>query len=373
MAGLRIGTAVAKPGEIVAGWLDAVDLPTGGADRFPVIVAQGKDTAGPVFWVTATIHGGEHTGLIVAQRLVTEELVDGLRGTLVVVPTLNPAGLRTKERSPYYHTGDPNRLFPDPGNQHAAGEDAQAVPPALEEAYRRVYASIADSGASYLLDLHTAQIGSLPMVFRDPVFYHRGRGKGLSRAAAQALQKRVGEMLGAIGFTVIHEFAAASYIDRSLHRSVSGSVLNGLGIPAATVELGSWLHIDQGVVEACLAGLRNALRWAGMLGGEMEPITGIPVIRPGYPVRRHVHPHVPAACIVHHLVRPGEPVQKGQPLARLTDIHGRPLNRHGDSLLRSGFDGFVLGWQHGAVRFKGEPVMVLAIPDDSEMVVPFPY
>ncbi len=374
MPALTLGTATARAGEIVTGWVEGVELPTGGSDRFPVIIAQGK-ADGPVFWVTASIHGGEHAGLVAAQRLATPELVGQLRGTLVIVPTLNPAGLRTKERSPYYHSGDPNRLFPEPrGRKHTKGKD-DAPAGGLELVYQQMYDAIVASGASYLLDLHTAYIGSLPMVFRDPVFYHRRRGSppnGLTQAQAQALQARVGEMLDAFGLTVVNEFAADSYVERDLHRSVSGSLLNGTGIPAATVELGSWMHVDAGVVEACLAGIRNTLRWAGMLDGEREPIEGIPVIKPGYAVRRHMHPHAPQGGIAHPLARAGEWVEKGQPLARMVDIFGQPLGDD-DGLLRSAHDGFVIGWQHGVVRYRGEAIMMLAIRDDSEMVVEYPY
>ncbi len=348
-----------------------MDLPTGGQDRLPVIVAQGK-TDGPVMWVTAGIHGSEHAGVIVAQRLASHQLIRTLRGTLVVIPALNPAGLRIKERNPYYFNGDPNRLFPEPRRRDVREHgDEETTPSGLEVAYQRLYDAIAESKACCLLDLHTAQIGSLPMVFRDPVFYHRNRAKGRSRSEAHALQKRVGQMLDAFGFTVINEFVADSYVSKDLHRSVSGSVLNGIGIPAATVELGSWMYVDPGVVKACLAGLRNVMRWAGMLDGEVEPIEDIPVIRPSYPVRRHQHPYAPWAGIVHHLAQPGEPVEKGQPLVRMTDIFGRPLGKE-DGLLRSGHDGYVIAWQHGVVRYPGEAIMVLAIRDESNLVVPYP-
>jgi predicted deacylase len=369
MKGIQIGSATGQPGKIVTGWLDGVGLPTGGVDRFPVIVAQGRED-GPVFWVTASIHGGEHTGLIAAQRLAIPELVRGLKGTLVVIPTLNPAGLRTKERTAYYHNGDPNRLFPEPRPRRSVEDEPQEMS-GLEHAYRRVYETIEASGASYLLDLHNAQIGSLPMAFRDPVFYHRRPGAGLLRSQAQALQERVGEMLDAFGFTIVNEFVSDSYVDRQLDRSVSGAVLNGLGIPAATIELGSWLHVDEHVVEACLVGLRNALRWAGLLAGDPEPLTGIPIIHSDQPMRRHLAPYAPQSGIVHHLVRPGERIEQGQPLARMTDIFGAPLGKEG-GLLRSEYDGFVLAWQHGVVRYEGEAVMVLAIPDEGQIVVPYP-
>lgn len=369
MKGVQIGPVTGQPGEVVTGWLDGVDLPTGGADRFPVIVVQGRE-AGPVFWVTAGIHGGEHTGLIAAQRLVTPELARSLTGTLVVVPTLNPAGLRTKERSAYYHNGDPNRLFPEPRPRRSDDDEPSTIL-GLERAYQRLYDVIADSGADYLLDLHNAQIGSLPMAFRDPIFYHRRPGLSMLRSQAQALQDRVGEMLDAFGFTIVNEFVSDAYVDRQLDRSVSGAVLNGLCIPAATIELGSWLHVDPHIVEACLAGLRNALRWAGMLAGDPEPLEGIPIIHPDQPIRRHLSPHAPQAGIVHHLARPGEQIKEGQPLARMTDIFGSPLGPD-RGLLRSEHDGYVLAWQHGVVRYEGEAIMVLAIPDDGQLVVPYP-
>src|SRR5690606_41533223 len=103
MSGLQIGTARARPGEIVTGWLGKIDLPTGTQDRFPVILAQGKDPHGPVVWVTAGIHVGEHAGGHVGRQLVTPELVATLRGTQDVIPMLNPAGLRTKDRTTHYH------------------------------------------------------------------------------------------------------------------------------------------------------------------------------------------------------------------------------------------------------------------------------
>src|SRR5258708_39220060 len=109
---LKIGTAHAQPGHISYGVLDAVELPSGGNDQFAVIIAQG-DPAGPVFWITASIHGAEYTGIAVIHQLLTPDLVKHLHGTIIAIPTLNPAGLRTGQRSAYYMGGqDPNRMFP---------------------------------------------------------------------------------------------------------------------------------------------------------------------------------------------------------------------------------------------------------------------
>ncbi|MBN1430257.1 MAG: succinylglutamate desuccinylase/aspartoacylase family protein [Anaerolineae bacterium] len=370
MSPITIGTTTSKPGTISYGWFDAVPLPTGGMDRFPVIIAQGKDTDGPVFWITTGIHGGEHTGPIIVQQFITQALVDRLHGTLIAIPALNPAGLRIKQRSPYYLDDDPNRLFPKPGTDKEPQKDRKPRP-AIEIAYERLYKAIVATNAVGLIDLHNAWYGSIPFIFRDPVLYHAKGQQKPNRQQAQMLQDQTGEMLNAVGLTVINEFSAHSYTRKNLHRSVSGSVLNKAGIPAMTIELGSSMHVDEGVIEACMAGLRNALRWAGMLEGENESITGIPIIQPGYPVRHQISPYAPQAGIVHHLIRPGQMIEKGRPLVRMTDIFGRPVGKD-DGLLRSEYQGFVIGWFHGVVRYQGEPILSLAIRDDGEMIAPFP-
>ncbi len=374
MPALSVGTATARPGKIATGWFDAVHLPTGEMDRFPVIVAQGRGH-GPVLWITTAIHGPEHTGLIVLHELLTADLVSKLQGTVIAIPTLNPAGLRTKQRSPYYIDGDPNRLFPKPDAprepRRKQPDDGESKPSALELAYARLYDVIISTKPAALIDLHNASIGSLPFIFRDPVFYIEKGRKGMTHHQAEALQSRVSGLVDAIGMTVIQEFAVEAYVKKNLHRSVSGSLLNKGGIPAITMELGSWMYVDPGIVDACAAGLRNVLRWAGMLDGEMEPIEGIPVVKPGYPVRRVDSVFAPHAGVVHQLARPGDLIKKGQPLAQMCDIFGRPLGKD-NGLIRSEYDGFVYGWSHGVIRYQGESIMSLAIRDDSDLIVPYP-
>jgi uncharacterized protein len=372
MPALTIGTTQARPGEITYGTFPGLSLPTGGQDDFPVIIAQGKQD-GPVMWITSGIHGGEHTGIITIQQLITPDLVAKLHGTLIVVPVLSPGGLRTKQRQPYYSQTDPNRLWPRPERkgQTTKREKEEKPIPELEVAYQRLFDAIEATQPACLFDLHNAWFGSIPFAFRDPVFFRKS-GQGRTRADARKLQARVGEMLEAFGFTIVNEFVADDYVSKNLHRSVSGSVLNGIGIPATTIELGSWMHIDRDVANAAMCGLRNAMRWLDMLPDEpVESIEGIPVIHAASPVRRTVFPYAPKTGIVHHLVRPGEAIKKGQPLVRMTDVYGRPLFAE-DSLIFSEFDGFVIAWHHGIVHYQGDPILDLAIHDDSDLVVPYP-
>ncbi len=365
VAPLEIGSARAQPGKFVYGALDAIDLPSGGIDQFPVIIAQGNER-GPVLWLTASIHGAEYTGIAVIHRLLTPELLTALHGTIIAIPTLNPAGLRTGQRSPYYLPGqDPNRLFPaPPARQFGSTDSAPASP--LELAYRRLFDLIA-STANYLIDLHNFSIGALPFAFRDPVYYRDNR----DRAVAQRLQDTVGKMLNAFGHTVINEFVSSEFLKKNLHRSVSGATLNTARIPAFTVELGGYMTVDPVIVSAAVAGLRNVLRWAGMLPDSPEPITGIRLLTPGFPVRRMMHPYAPGSGIVEYFVKSGDAVTIGDEIARLTDIYGRPIGKN-DGCVQTEYDGYVLGLSVGATCYQNDALLSLAVRDDSDLLLPYP-
>ncbi|HVO71475.1 MAG TPA: succinylglutamate desuccinylase/aspartoacylase family protein [Aggregatilineaceae bacterium] len=362
---IRIGTAHNEPGKIVCGTFEGVPLPTGGMDSFPVIVAQGKSGDGPVLWLTANIHGTEYDGLAVIHDLLTPDLLPNLTGTIVAIPTLSPAGLRDGERSPYYlHGKDPNRIFPDlPGLEELAGLEPSS---ALELAYARLFERI-DATANYLIDLHNYGIRSIPFAFRDPIFYREPR----DRPVATKLQITVGDMLGALGLTTVNEFPSDKYLKSNLHRSVSGSALNRARIPAITIEIGGERTVNTLHVQAVITGIRNVMRWAGMLPGPAEPMPNVPVIKPGYPVRRTSHPHVSEACIVHYLVQPGDKLKAGDPVARMVDIYGRPAGTDG-GLLRTSFDGFVLGLFSRIAFYPNEAILGLAVRDDSELVIQLP-
>ncbi|MCC7208866.1 MAG: succinylglutamate desuccinylase/aspartoacylase family protein [Anaerolineae bacterium] len=362
---LKIGTAHGKPGAYAYGALDALALPTGGTETFPIVIAQGRQP-GPTLWLTASIHGDEYAGIRTIHDLLTPDLPERLRGAVVAVPALNPAGLRTGERTAYYHRKqDPNRLFPAPFRRPGGDPLPENAPP-LEIAYRRLFDQMGAT-ADLLIDLHNYVIGSAPFTFRDPVYYLDER----DRPSAQKLFGTTDAMHRAFGFTVVNEFASPEYLKRGLHRSVSGAALNTLGIPAFTAELGGYLTVDTTIVNAATSAIRNVLRWAGMLDGAPEPLVGIPVHAPGHAVRRIQHPLAPAAGIVHFLARAGMQVQAGEVVARMRDLHGRPIGPD-EGQVRTAHSGFVLGVSQGAVFFQNDPLLSMAIRDSGEMVLRYP-
>lgn len=200
--------------------------------------------------MTASIHGDEHTGLAVAQDVMVASLPAHLRGTVVCLPTLNPAGLRRSTRTSYYHDDDPNRQFPDPASERHR-------PPKVQELVAgRLYETFADS-ADALLDLHTAQAGSVPFVIRYRVLFGADasrrdpdRASGTPRAPrdeneAEQLVEELTGVVEATGLPVVNEYPRAEYLGRSLQKSTAGAALNGAGIPACTFELGSHSVVEE--------------------------------------------------------------------------------------------------------------------------------
>jgi predicted deacylase len=189
---LTVGTATAQAGTIQYGRWEALGHPTGHSEFLPVILAQGRKE-GPCLWLTAGIHGPEQAGPAVLYRLITQALVDKLRGMIVAIPALNPAGLRTSQRKPYHVDKDPNRLWPD-GKPKKPPDPDREPPSSLEQAYARLYDEIVAS-ADMLIDFHNAWIASIPFSLQDRVLYRDDAGTAeheseARKAQAEALSER---------------------------------------------------------------------------------------------------------------------------------------------------------------------------------------
>jgi predicted deacylase len=356
---LTVGTCRSLPGELAYGTFPGPELPTGGTDALAVIIASGKHD-GPVFWLTANIHGDEVCGIPVIHRLLTPELCRQLRGAVVALPTLNPSGLRTRRRHPYYDDRDPNRTFP--GVRKDPGEPRE--PSVYERLSARLLETIRES-ASYYVDLHTASIASVPYAIRDRVLYR----EDAERAAAVALSERLDHMTAAFGFPVVMEYRVGGYIAKELHRSTTGAALQELRLPAFTVELGPHTVVDERNARAAVIGLRNLLRWADMLPGDPEPMPPLPRPALAQRLRREDGPYPPAAGILDFRAQPGDTLAAGGILADLRDLWGRPV---GDGVVRLERDAWILGLEDGILAYPGAAIAHLAVPEDSPVVDRWP-
>jgi len=363
---IMLGDAFARSGTIQYGRWEALTHPTGHQEFLPVIIAQGNE-AGPVLWLTAGIHGPEHAGPVVLYRLITQELIDRMRGTIVAIPALNPAGLRTMKREPYHAPKDPNRLWPE-AKPKAPPDPDKDPPSSLEVAYARLFDQILET-ADAMIDYHNAWTGSISFSFLDRIFYRTDVDAELNKAEAEALSAKQMALLRAYGHTIVCEMPAEKLIDDELHRSTTAASLLIGKIPSFTVELGTGHMPDPAIVAASVAGTRNVMRHLEMLDGELEPIEGIKVVDPGYLARRLETPRVSDPCVVLHRVESGELVRQGDVVADMVDIWGRPL---GEGVVRSEYDGFVLGRQHGIYYYPGDPVLSMAVPNAAPVIAPYP-
>lgn len=363
---LSLGTATAAAGEIAYGWYVLADLPTGHVERLPVVIARGREP-GPVLWLTANIHGDELTGMAVIHDLVTPALLAELRGTIVALPSLNPAGLHTHRREPYLDPRDPNRLFPGeepPGDDPVEASRTPGVPGVSETAYAALFAELRASADLYV-DLHCFGLQAASFIISDRILYR----DEAERPALEQLAARLDGLCQASGLPVVRELTASRYVARRLHRSTSGAAVNVGRIPAVTVELGLIGGVDPAALAAGLAAVRNMLRWAQMLPGDREPIDTVPQPAPGYPTMRDSTPRAPASGVIRYHVVPGQMFAAGQLLATLTDLHGRPLP---DGELRAETAGWVLGLARGAICYQGQAVLYVAIRDDGSAVERYP-
>jgi len=350
-ASFALGDVVARPGELAHGWFELATLPTGHRERLPIIVVHGREP-GPTVWITANIHGDEVTGLSVVHGILAPDLATRLRGTLVAVPSLNPAGLHARQRVSYLDRRDPNRLFPDFPAEPGQSIDHPAV---LESGYARLFAEI--RRADFLVDLHCYGLRACCFIIRDRVLYRRAD----DQAAATDLAERLNTLCTWTGLPVVNEVPSDRYLEARLHRSVSGTALLQARIPAITVELGLTGAVDPAARQAGIIACNNVLRGAGMLPGPLAPMSGIPVPHVEFPVMRDLVPRARATGIVHYHVEPGDVVRLGDRLATLTDIHGRPLPAGGD--IRAEVDGWILALPHGVLCYEGEAVVHMAVPD----------
>lgn len=413
MKEIMIGNIKSKLGDKVYGFLDVLEHPIGTVERLPVIIAQGKKE-GPTFWITANIHGDEYTGIPVIHKLMEELDLEKMCGTIVAIPSLNPAGSRTTSRFPYYDRKDPNRLFPD-GNPNRektdfdvlsdtliddkkekleedieiksetkvtiliekekeekthdplAKYDQDNLYPSTQELIWKELFRIIKQSADYLIDLHNAFLKSIPFIFLDRVLYNEDNEESINEA--KKLYKRTEEMVQAFGLTIVRETTPKKYVQKKLHRSTSGAALNYLRIPSFTVELGMNLDPEPEVVSAAVIGIQNALKSVNMIEGDIKPITTVPVVGKNEAIRYVGHPRIKNSAIIELKVKKGDFVKSGDIIAIARDVFGRKLP---EGEIRTEIDGYVFMINDGILRYPNEEICWIASNDVHPMLDKWP-
>jgi predicted deacylase len=201
-----------------AGYIDA-----------PVFVARGM-SAGPSLCITAGIHGDEINGTEIARRAFSWVDPQGLRGTVIVFPMVNAAGVRSGNRY-MQDRRDLNRAFPGTSNGSITSIIAHTLFTELSR------------NCDYLIDLHT---GSFSRSNHPQI-----RVTGKDRRALD-LARHFG-----LGIVVIDEGPNGSI------RREAGDI----GIPAIIYEAGEPSRFDLDQIASGVQGIESVMAHLGMIEG----------------------------------------------------------------------------------------------------------
>lgn len=306
------------------------------ATELPAIVLR-SSLPGPTAVVTANLHGDETTGIGVVRRLDAWLVDHGFEGTVVLYPSCNPQGLRSQTRHVPADETDLNRVFP--GNER--GSWAARIAATLWE-------DLAGRSPDVVVDLHADAPQALPYVIVDrPV-----RASGLAR---RRLGARILALAEASGLTVLREYPDDVYVQFGLDRSLAGCVVNLLGVPAVTLEVGPRRHVDVTAVEVALGATLGVLAAAGVVDHPQEAhATRVPGRW-----RRTSTPRTRRGGLVEPCLAPGHTFARGDTLAEIVDLTGERVER-----VMATEDGLLVSWLENAWVAPGGLLGTLGVPDD---------
>lgn len=295
--------------------------------RLPVMRASSVES-GPVVWLTAGAHGEEVGGVVVIQEIFKKVRKAGLRrGTLCAFPLMNPMGLETASRGISFTGEDLNRCFP--------GSPSGSLGERIAD---RIFAGIMETGPSLVLDLHNDWIKSIPYAVLDL------RPEGVS----SEVYEQTADFAKLSQFLVIRE-------TEHVHSTLTCAMLQR-GVPAVTLELGESYTVNEKHTETGVRAVWRILAHLGMAEppDDEEPPASQPVENPIWTY--YDRPYSSTSGIARFLVRPGQSVRKGQPIARSYNAFGKV-----QETLCALQDGIVLGYSDSCVVFPGMRIMAFAV------------
>jgi predicted deacylase len=305
------------------------------SSELPVVVLSG-DRPGPVAAVVANLHGDECTGIGVVHALDAHLSSTSFGGTVVLYPSGNPQGLAAQSRLVPADDADLNRAFP--GNSRGSLSDRIAAALWRDLQSRRVEA---------VIDLHADSAHALPYVIVDrPV-----RSAG---AVRRKLGERILRLADATGLTVLREYPDDIYVQFGLDGSLAGAVVNAMGIPAVTIEVGPRRHLSRSAVDVALAATLGSLSALGIVS------SGVPAhpTRVDGVWRRASSPRARKAGVLEPIRMPGDAFERGDPLARV-----RALSGGVEEVVRATEPGVVVSWVEGCWVVSGGVLGTLAVRD----------
>lgn len=307
---MKLGSCLAQPGKIVKGNLKVATF-RGKKLEIPLTVVQGH-REGKTCFISAGIHGDEINAIESINRFLNNLNIGKVKGTIILLPLLNPWGFKYRTRYIPFDKLDLNRCFGKKGNSVSC----QIAATLMKEVIAK---------CDYGIDLHDS--GSKNILLPHPRIFKGDKSPVLR------------EMSYALGTDIILE-------REGLPGMMAIEAFRHLNVPVLTVEIGGALLINDDFIEQGVRGINNILIYQDNLQGVLDlPIQQFFLQeRQGY-----VAPH---QGILHREVELGEAVKKDQILARLHN----PLTEQ-ESILKSKDHGVIFSIRKDALIDKGESVL----------------
>ncbi len=279
----------------------------------PLLVARGKRD-GPIFGLTAAVHGNELNGIRVIHDLMRHIDPQKLRGTVVAVVVVNVPGLHRHQRE-FVDGADLNHIFPGRPDGNVSKVYANRI---LERVINRF---------DFLVDLHTASFGRVNSLYVRADMTHPAT-------------------------------ATMAYLQRPqiiVHNPPSDYTLRGaamdLGIPSITVEIGDPQRFQPSFIRSSRVGLRAVLAAAGMLPRRPVAEGPDPVL-----CERSYWIYTDRGGLLEVPPRPTEHLSRGEQVAVLRNAFGDVIREY-----KAPEDGIVVGKNVNPVGQTGARIIHLGV------------
>ncbi|EMS33747.1 Putative deacylase [Mariniradius saccharolyticus AK6] len=267
-----------RPGQSLNIDIAIARLPTHTLIDLPVFIRRGKED-GPVVLISGGVHGDEINGIVAVRRMLEDNLIQPLRGTVILMPLVNVYGFLSNSRT-FPDGRDLNRSFPGSKKGSLASQIAYMM------------SSQIIPQIDYGIDFHTGgrMLSNYPQVRVD---FKDKKGFELAKAFGT------------------HFILDSPHIDKSFRKEAYKQRKHIL-----VYEGGESMRLDDYAVEEAVAGTLRMLQFLEMVEKAPQPKPGIILPESSW-IRAKV------SGIFTSNVRLGQEVKKGQILAKISDPYGQ--------------------------------------------------
>ncbi|MFD2200685.1 succinylglutamate desuccinylase/aspartoacylase family protein [Shivajiella indica] len=296
-----------RPGQSINIEIAIARLPTHTLIDLPIFIKRAKEE-GPVVLISGGVHGDEINGIVSVRRMLEEEVIHPIKGTLIFIPLVNIYGFLSNSRT-FPDGRDLNRSFPGSKKGSLASQIAFILSNEI--------IPLIDFG----IDFHTGgrMLSNFPQIRVD---YKDKKGLELARAFGT------------------HFILNSPHIEKSFRKEAYKKRKHIL-----VYEGGESMRLDEYAVEEAILGTKRLLIYLGMMEGSIETRQTIMVKESSW-VRAKV------SGIFTSSVRLGDEVKKGQILAKISDPYGQlkiPI--------KATHNGFVVGLNNNPVVNSGDALV----------------